>query len=261
MRGCRACASNEVPLSGLGDLHQRLQREVLRLVARRFQDAPLVLKGGTALVLTRGSPRFTDDLDFDGERRIEPRSVEKRIRRGLEDAGMDVLRVSTVKNTATTMRHKAAFLDPTGGTEPSFLKVETSLRGAPDPLSIVVIDEIRTYNARTLFEHKLAAAEGRTAPRDLYDLAYIASRHGPELANDQLARAEALGADMNALADRYAEAFAEDRILMGGADVEETVLNLRDAIEVERARRHNVEAELGTDTPSHDPGAVRRSLP
>ncbi len=42
----------------------------MRRIARSLQDTPLILKGGTALLLVHGLDRFSEDLDFDSNKPI-----------------------------------------------------------------------------------------------------------------------------------------------------------------------------------------------
>jgi predicted nucleotidyltransferase component of viral defense system len=44
---------------------RRLHVEIMRAIARELHDLPMVLKGGTALLLCYGLDRFSEDLDFD----------------------------------------------------------------------------------------------------------------------------------------------------------------------------------------------------
>ena len=44
--------------------------EIMRAVAKDIQDLPMVLKGGTALLLCYGLDRFSEDLDFDAPKKF-----------------------------------------------------------------------------------------------------------------------------------------------------------------------------------------------
>ena len=56
--------------------HVRIMRAVLATV----QDSPLVLKGGTALLLCYGLDRFSEDLDFDAPKKM---NLESRLEKAL----------------------------------------------------------------------------------------------------------------------------------------------------------------------------------
>lgn len=56
---------------------------VMRAVLAAMQDSPLVLKGGTALLLCYGLDRFSEDLDFDAPKKL---NLESRLERALSQA-------------------------------------------------------------------------------------------------------------------------------------------------------------------------------
>jgi predicted nucleotidyltransferase component of viral defense system len=43
---------------------------IMRVVVSALQDTPMVLKGGTALLLCYGLDRFSEDLDFDAPKKL-----------------------------------------------------------------------------------------------------------------------------------------------------------------------------------------------
>ena len=216
----------------------------MRAVVSHLQTTPYVLKGGTALMLTRGLDRHSVDLDFDSERAV---SVENQIREGVREAGVEFLALTLAKDTGTVQRFKLHYDNPETGD--TLLKIETSFRTVPAADDIEVVDGIRTYRVAVLAEQKLNAAEARTAPRDLFDLAYIARAHGNQLSNDQVARLDALSRDMDGLAARYGDAFARDAVMQERTTIDDTVLALREAVEHQVAARGlaGVEASVGRD--------------
>ena len=56
---------------------QKQHMRVMQAIARNVINTPMVLKGGTALLLCYGLDRFSEDLDFDCEKRI---NLETRIK-------------------------------------------------------------------------------------------------------------------------------------------------------------------------------------
>lgn len=58
--------SNHVALTERDKQHERLMRAVLN----NLVETPLVLKGGTALYLGYGLNRFSEDLDFDSDKKL-----------------------------------------------------------------------------------------------------------------------------------------------------------------------------------------------
>ncbi|MES2521920.1 MAG: nucleotidyl transferase AbiEii/AbiGii toxin family protein [Gemmatimonadota bacterium] len=99
----------------------------------------LVLKGGVNLRLFFGSPRYSQDIDFDAEPRLRD-AVRSAIRSGLKDphlrqhfvdlGGADIRATETPqKNTETTLRFKFGVVSGGGVDLPT--KVEVSFRPRP----------------------------------------------------------------------------------------------------------------------------------
>ncbi len=63
--GCMA-EDHPLQLTEARHLHQR----VMYHVVKALQDTPYVLKGSTALLMTRGLDRHSTDLDFDARRKL-----------------------------------------------------------------------------------------------------------------------------------------------------------------------------------------------
>lgn len=204
----------------------------MRAVVNRLQSTSYVLKGGTALMLTRSLDRFSVDLDFDAERAV---NIESHIREAVKDAGVDLLALTLAKDTGTVQRFKLHYDNPETGD--TLLKIETSFRGTPNADDVEIVDGIRTYCVGAIADQKLDAAQARTAPRDLFDLAHIARAYGDQLSNGQLERLDALSRDMDGLAARYGDAFTRDAVIQGRATVDDTVLALRGAVEDKVAAR------------------------
>lgn len=80
--------------------HVRMMREVLRAV----HEMPLVLKGGTALLLCYGLARFSEDLDFDASKML---NLENRIEHALRPV-TQALRITRTKDTdnRATLPHR-----------------------------------------------------------------------------------------------------------------------------------------------------------
>lgn len=209
-------------------LHQRVMQKILYKV----QDTPYVLKGGTALLFTRNLDRHSTDLDFDSGKQI---NIEGRIRDGLKAARVELRSLKKVKDTATVQRYKIHYLDPVNGQD-LLLKIETSFREPPQAENIEVVNGIRTYAVDYMFDLKMDAAENRTEARDLYDLAHLMRVYGDYFSPVQIARAEAFSQDMGALISRYSESFNTDEVLKTRANIDDTVIALREAVEVQQRR-------------------------
>ena len=67
---------------------QYRHQQVMRHVVMSIQDTPYILKGGTALLLTRGLGRHSTDLDFDSAQKV---NIRQRIQRSMAAAEVDIL--------------------------------------------------------------------------------------------------------------------------------------------------------------------------
>jgi predicted nucleotidyltransferase component of viral defense system len=160
-------------------VHQTVMREICHSVA----DTPMVLKGGTALLLCYGLDRPSEDLDFDSPKKM---GLERRIEGALERR-FRIDELKTLKDTDTVQRLRLNYTDEQSGIR-GRLKIETSFRLPPDPKHVVIEKGIRVYNLRQLFMQKTVAFYGRTAARDAYDLSFMLGKEGFRPDNDSLAR-------------------------------------------------------------------------
>lgn len=157
----------------------RLMRGIAQQVARDTGDN-LVMKGGTALLLAYGLPRYSTDLDFDGKH--AGMDIASSIASGATAAGIIGGRVNRKKNTDTTSRHMLRY----PGSEDTPLKVEVSYRQS-DQINeddVTMIDSIRVYKMEKLSQLKTAAFRDRLRARDIFDMDFITDRF-PESVSDE----------------------------------------------------------------------------
>lgn len=180
--------------------------ELMRAIAADLHDLPMVLKGGTALLLCYGLDRFSEDLDFDAPKKF---SLVGRVERVLARHAQ-TFSIKTVKDTETVQRLKIHYRK---GAVDRLLKIETSFRQAPNPESVINISGIKTYAISALIDQKLAALVGRTKARDLYDVAFLARTFRAEFSADASTRLTDILRDLDALEGRFRLAFEDDSIL------------------------------------------------
>lgn len=206
------------------EAHKRLMEAVCHAIAG--DNKPLVLKGGTALLLCYGLDRFSEDLDFDLEHPITTHMNVKSLcleavklvnKRGL---GARLARFSEPKKTSTTHRCRPVFR--IAGQAADFpIRIEISSRQAPAVEDVAVVEGIKVYVPDCIARHKLVASvknpenQFRTAARDLHDLAFIASHLESELSGAVIKDLEAFFSDPPALLLRYEDAYEDDGILQG----------------------------------------------
>jgi predicted nucleotidyltransferase component of viral defense system len=210
------------------DSQQEVHRKIMEAICEVIHDEgkPLVLKGGTALLLGYNLQRFSEDLDFDltmplqGHLNIESickSAVKKLAGRGIR---VSLANFKEPKKTGTTHRCRPMF-SAGEGMPPIPIKIEISSRSTPDPESIHTINGIYVYSVSEIARLKLLAAQEdeslpyRTAARDLHDLAFIASYWEDKLPDEIIGQLEAFFGDPAYLMERYEKAYAKDPVLNG----------------------------------------------
>ncbi|AXS85271.1 nucleotidyl transferase AbiEii/AbiGii toxin family protein [Marinobacter sp. Arc7-DN-1] len=190
------------------------------------ENKPLVLKGGTALLLGYDLQRFSEDLDFDLtmplEGHLNVKSICKSALKKLTGQGIRVTLTDfkDLKKTETTHRCRPIF---SAGKDvpPISIKIEISSRSALNPECIRSINGISVYSVSEIARLKLLAAQEdesrryRTAARDLHDLAFIASNWEADLPANIVDQLENFLCDPAYLMERYATAYEDDPILNG----------------------------------------------
>ena len=174
-------------------LHERLMWEIVQ----RVQDTGYILKGGCALVFAYGSRRRSTDLDFDARKRT---GMTRRIWNGLRAVEAEpAFHGQIPSEEALRIR---VWYRVRGADEPVELKVDTRFRPRPVAAEVTFVDGIRTYKPEALFKQKLATFGDRKQPRDLSDLAFLATQFGHALTDAQVRQSEQITRRMNKL-ERY----------------------------------------------------------
>ena len=205
-----------------GAARRALHRHVLATVARALAVLPSVLKG--ALIIAYGRDRHTEDLDYNAEHAL---SLEATISAALSGMGGVVRDIQLTKDTATVRRYIVSYA--LGDAAMNRFKVETSFRERIDPATVVMRHEVRTYTITVLAAQKLRAMnpdDGRTVPRDLEDIRFIAERYEGQC--DPAVRraiADLVRDGGDALLSRYHSAYAFSAGYSEGGLIE-TVLSL-----------------------------------
>jgi len=199
---------------------QKLHVTLMRDIVRSLVDTPMVLKGGTALLLVYGLDRFSEDLDFDSSKamRLDSRLQE------VASKYVTVKSIDRTKDTPTVLRYRLVYESALGE---SRLKIETSLRTTPTASQI--IDGMKVYDLPTLIGQKLTALKNRTKARDLYDVYFLAKNYANLFTSDHHTQVLELISDLNGLEKRFKPAFEYDPIL-SRQDVSQIVILLSEAL-------------------------------
>lgn len=198
----------------LTDQQQNEHIEVMMAICRAFRkkDLPMVLKGGTALKLCYGLDRFSEDLDFDCAKALNLETSIKEVFAQL-GKGKSHLRnpeITIKKDTDTVRRYRIVYAGDRS------LKLETSMRGAPDDRDIEEKNGILTYKIGCLIQQKLNALNGRTAARDLHDVIYLYENYPDKFSAEDLENIKDLYDNQSDILSEYNVAYSEDNILSTG---------------------------------------------
>lgn len=179
---------------------------LMQSITKSFNDLPIVLKGGTALLLCYGLDRFSEDLDLDANKKL---NIITRVADTLSrHTEKHTIKVS--KDTDTVQRLKIHYSK--NGLE-RFLKIETSFRDPFKNEDTVIIGGIKTYKIQNLIDQKVNAMMGRTKARDLYDVDFLLRTYRDSFADSTIKKLSEMVADINQLEGRFYPAFKDDGIL------------------------------------------------
>jgi predicted nucleotidyltransferase component of viral defense system len=156
------------------------------IVLKGLYESPfgryLIFKGGTALRLTYGSPRFSEDLDF---------SLTKDVLKGKFSSFMNKIITPFSEMAMTDLEEKYyTYLAEIKVTQtylpfPFRIKIEISKREIKDyqwelkllnsPATVIqVMGQVATLEQ--IYKDKLACLKGRAKPKDLFDLWYVSEK-------------------------------------------------------------------------------------
>ncbi|MDR2844775.1 MAG: nucleotidyl transferase AbiEii/AbiGii toxin family protein [Puniceicoccales bacterium] len=168
----------------------------------------MVLKGGTALLLGYGLPRYSEDLDFDAGKKL---GLEHKIKTAAARSSATIEAIRLRKDTDTVRRYMVDF---TQGGVLKTLKIEMSLRTEKIAMEDVrTIDGMRIYAIERLIAQKIHASEERAKVRDLFDLNFLLHKHGDGFTRAQLVRLQETTGEPGTLLAKYAADHADDHIL------------------------------------------------
>lgn len=197
-------------------------------VLKGIDDTPLVLKGGTALLLAYELDRFSEDLDFDAPHKL---NLESRIRRNVP-FGITVAGIDTLKDTTTVTRYRVRYQSEHGNRS---LKVEVSYRTPPQQSEVRSAHGFRVASLPRIIDQKLKAAydgnDPRSKVRDLYDLDFVARRWPAVFTSELASRLQLFAADPDILVSKYQADYDEDDLIPDLVELEQLALRLYCAAE------------------------------
>jgi len=191
-------SSSEFFSRRLGIAVEQIVREELEIaVLKTFLEAQigntLVFKGGSALRLAYGSPRFSDDLDFSAIAAVEEKAFQKVSQAAARSVPEAVLIEALAKyhTLFALFQFRVSYIK-----RPFSMKIEISTRReswkqgrdfelrllSSEVTNLTVLAQVATLDR--LARDKRKALEARRQPRDLYDLWFISQKLGREFKPD-----------------------------------------------------------------------------
>lgn len=146
----------------------------------------LLFKGGTALRIIYGSPRFSEDLDFTGENIYDYKLIDELFLNTLSEIEKQGIEINLEEAKPTTGGYLGIIHYNVYGFAED-IKFEISLRKSRKPtkeVTTIINDYVSHYtilhlSSEEIIKEKMRALLDRKKPRDYYDL-YFFLRH-PEL--------------------------------------------------------------------------------
>jgi predicted nucleotidyltransferase component of viral defense system len=183
-------------------LHAVERDYIEHLLLRHAGREPLTLKGGTCLRIVHGSPRYSEELDFDAQARD---SVLRLLREAVDRLGDYGIRAEIVERVGrekvlhAILRFEGPLFDGNPRSRGS-VRLETNLRTGAAPAEEAFVPRtpyadvpqlvLRVLSKEHLFAEKVRALLVRGKPRDLYDVHFLL-RSGflasPDLLADKMA--------------------------------------------------------------------------
>jgi len=160
---------------------------VQHLILRHVASAPFAFKGGTCIRIAYGSPRYSEDIDFDGEGSAD--DLFERLTKGSERLRDYGIPAEVARGRGAGLEAKLHYEGPLfDGRAPSrsSVRVEVSLRGERvdveeafvprTPYADVPQLVLRALTRDHLLAEKARALLVRGKPRDLYDVHFLLAR-------------------------------------------------------------------------------------
>jgi len=154
------------------DRHQLVLKQLLReLFSDNELSAQLIFKGGTALMLFYGLPRFSTDLDFD-------------IRVSVEDIDFELLCVAVARHLIirdSAAKENTYLIEGSYSSGMQQVKIEVSRRRYPQTVALhgFLGKSIPLLSTDCLLAHKLCAITSRRIlqNRDIYDADFMLKKN------------------------------------------------------------------------------------
>jgi len=181
--------AKELSISPIEIIREETEVFILDLISRSKISGKIIFKGGTALRLVYGSPRFSQDLDFSLIKKINFSEFSSIVKKVINSrVGLSLKDIYDKRNTLF-----ALILVKDEILNQSFsIKIELSkknyhlkakdyhLKAIRSPVSILT-PLLHTYTLERIFYEKNVAIKTRKEPRDYFDLWWLGEKLGKKI--------------------------------------------------------------------------------
>ncbi len=191
----------------MSDLPDRIHKKLIETIVKGLSTKPLVLKGGTALMLAYDLDRYSEDIDYDSNTKIDLVAEVGTIMR--ENTRMQYS-IKSKKITDTTSRIFVNYT--TENIEEETLKIEVKNNLALQLEDIQNDRGFNVYSINWICQNKIDITRSRIKPRDFYDLGHISRQFKSELNEKNLRKLTHIAEDKT-LHDLYRTQWHKDKFV------------------------------------------------
>lgn len=176
--------ANTLKISPVEIIREETELIILDKIAQSELGSQIIFKGGTALRLCYGSPRFSQDLDFNATGKLDKRQLASVLQTVVSDSGR--IEVKDLFDKRYTLFALLSVASPS--LKQTFsVKIEISkkvyrlkknevlIKAAASPVSPLT-PLLPTYSLERILTEKLMAIKTRAEPRDYFDLWFIGEK-------------------------------------------------------------------------------------
>lgn len=171
-------------------VNNKIHIALMYKIVKEISNMPLILKGGTGLLLGYGLNRFSEDLDFDSQKKF---SLENKLK-NIKLPNYKILDINHKKDNSTTsdkyyLYYDYKYLDKEINNK--LLKIDISYRVIYNDIKYNVINNIKIQDLKSILNIKInIGLDGKIRGkfRDLFDINFIVNNYPNIITNENLIR-------------------------------------------------------------------------
>lgn len=176
--------SQKLSISPVEIIREELEMVILQYLSQSSLSNKLIFKGGTALRLCYGSPRFSQDLDFNQQDRTTKEEIEKilfQVTKNYPEIFIDEIidkrytLFSLLGVKSKHLKQKISIKLEISKKKYDLKKEDYALKTANSPLS-PFSPILQVYSLERILYEKKLAIKTRNKPRDYFDLWFVAQK-------------------------------------------------------------------------------------